>query len=597
MLTVPQAKTINPAHARQYFENRLAEQFTGKAQILVRCPLHEDRNPSLSVNLDRGVWFCHAGCGDGGILDFEERFSRCDRDTARKNIDAILGEQLLSASNGRQPLATYRYTDARGKPLFEKLRYEPKDFRYRHEDELGNWVWNLQDVKRAPYNLPKLIQAVNVIYCEGEKDADNVATALDGVDLGGKRFAVTTSGGVKDWRDEYAPYFAGREVVILPDNDEQGRQHAEQVATAIHSFAAGVKIVNLPGLPEKGDASDYLETHSGEDLYVELWRHKQAWKPAVQPGAWRSLFHSYDEVMNAPPVRFAIEGFLQEEGVTLIGGLAGHGKTLCMLAMARALLEGGKLFHRFPVNQAAERVIYLIPEAGLGPFSARLKTFHLEEFIRNERLFCRTLSAQGPLSLSDPQLLAAVKGADVFLDTAIRFMEGDENGAEQRKFAETLFNLQRAGARTITGAHHSPKSFGKDSFMTLENVLRGSGDIGAMLVTCWGLVQIDPASNRIFVQNVKPRDFQPCEPFIIQGRPSINDTGYFELTEPPGFAGNLADHKDRKPGRPGCPDKNEKFTQAVRLKQQGKSLREIAEELGIPKSTVSDWFKKDEEIQ
>jgi len=47
-----------------------------------------------------------------------------------------------------------------------------------------------------------------------------------------------------------------------------------------------------------------------------------------------------------------------------------------------------------------------------------------------------------------------------------------------------LFGLQRAGARIITGAHHSPNSFGKDTFMTLENVLRGSGDIGAMLVTC-----------------------------------------------------------------------------------------------------------------
>jgi len=76
-------------------------------------------------------------------------------------------------------------------------------------------------------------------------------------------------------------------------------------------------------------------------------------------------------------------------------------------------------------------------------------------------------------------------------------MAGDENSAaEQKQFADTLFNLQRAGARTITGAHHSPNSFGKDNFMTLENVLQGSGDIGAMLATCWGLSQMrtQPAS-------------------------------------------------------------------------------------------------------
>jgi replicative DNA helicase len=67
----------------------------------------------------------------------------------------------------------------------------------------------------------------------------------------------------------------------------------------------------------------------------------------------RSLFHAYEELVSVPPVSFAIEGFLQEEGITLIGGLAGHGKTLCMLAMARALLEGGKLFHHFLVNKPA----------------------------------------------------------------------------------------------------------------------------------------------------------------------------------------------------------------------------------------------------
>jgi hypothetical protein len=28
--------------------------------------------------------------------------------------------------------------------------------------------------------------------------------------------------------------------------------------------------------------------------------------------------------------------------------------------------------------------------------------------------------------------------------------------------------------------------------------------------------------NRIYVQNVKARDFQPCEPFIIEGRPQVS---------------------------------------------------------------------------
>jgi hypothetical protein len=31
------------------------------------------------------------------------------------------------------------------------------------------------------------------------------------------------------------------------------------------------------------------------------------------------------------------------------------------------------------------------------------------------------------------------------------------------------------------------------------------------------------------------RCFSPCEPFIIQGRPSVDQAGYFELTKAPGF--------------------------------------------------------------
>ena len=333
-----------------------------------------------------------------------------------------------------------------------------------------------------------------------------------------------------------------------------------------------------------------LAGETGNDVRLEILGQMQG----VLNGSgadqnWRTLFHSYDEIINAPAARFAIEGFLQEEGITLIGGLAGHGKTLCMLSMVRALLEGGKLFHHFAVNKTSERVIYLIPEAGLGPFSARLKTFQLEQYIREGRLYCRTLSSPSQLPLTDSRLLSAVKGADVFLDTAIRFMVGDENSAaEQKVFAETLFALQRAGARTITGAHHSPKSFGKDNVMTLENVLRGSGDIGAMLTTCWGLSQVDAATNRIFVQNVKARDFLPCDPFVIQGRPSIDSAGYFELTEPPGFAGSLSDNKSReKGGRPELPDKGNKTAEAHRLKEQGLSYRDIARTLEIPKSTVA----------
>jgi hypothetical protein len=310
---------------------------------------------------------------------------------------------------------------------------------------------------------------------------------------------------------------------------------------------------------------------------------------------WRGIFHAWEEFEHAPPLRFAIKGFLQEAGVTLIGGLAGHGKTLLMLAMTKALLEQSPLFgyERFAVPRPAQRVLYLIPESSLAPFWSRLQLFRLEEHVRSDRLLISTLSSREPVSLSDPRMLKAAEGADVFLDTAVRFMDGSENDAQDtRPFVQTLFRLLHAGARSITGAHHAPKGFEGHDYMTLENILRGSGDIGAMLCTAWGVRQIDAARNQLYVQNVKPRDFQPCESFVLEARPHLDKTGHFLMIHKPGEAGELSEHLPRrnKGGRPAATDKDEKRAQAVELRAQGLSLREIEDKIGVAKTTVGKWL-------
>lgn len=277
--------------------------------------------------------------------------------------------------------------------------------------------------------------------------------------------------------------------------------------------------------------------------------------------------------------------------MTLIGGLAGHGKTLLMLAMAKALLEASALFgyEPFSVQRPAQRVLYLIPESSLGPFYSRLQLFRLQECVRTDRLLVSTLSSRQRISLDDPRLLKAAEGADVFLDTAVRFMDGSENDVESaRPFADTLFRLLNAGARSITGAHHAPKGFECQDYMTLENILRGSGDLGAMLCTCWGVRQIDPVRNQLYVQNVKPRDFQPCAPFILEGRPHLDMTGQFKMIVDPGEARELSEHLPRrnKGGRPAISDKDETMARAVALRAEGYSLRDIEDKLKVSKSAL-----------
>lgn len=227
-------------------------------------------------------------------------------------------------------------------------------------------------------------------------------------------------------------------------------------------------------------------------------------------------------------------------------------------------------------------MLYLVPESGLGPFVYRLKLFGLLDHVRDGRLYYRTLSARDGMrvALDDPRILKAAEGADVFLDTAIRFMTGEENSAsDHRAFADLLFKLQAHGARTIAGAHHSPKAFeGKES-ITLENALRGSGDVGAMLATCWAVKQVNAESNRLYMKNVKARDFEPCKPFEIEGRPHIDQTGAFKMAAAPGMA--------TLPAKPA--GKVEKWELARALRRDGKTLAEIAEKLDVNPRTVEKW--------
>lgn len=42
--------------------------------VLVHCPFHADKKPSLSINFDHGGWRCFANCGSGDLVAFIQRY-------------------------------------------------------------------------------------------------------------------------------------------------------------------------------------------------------------------------------------------------------------------------------------------------------------------------------------------------------------------------------------------------------------------------------------------------------------------------------------------------------------------------------------------
>src|SRR5690606_13180233 len=147
-----------------------------------------------------------------------------------------------------------------GTLLYQACRMEPKDFRQRKPKDGGDWEWSLKNVRRVVYRLPELLVAdptQPVFIPEGEKDVDRLRE---------NGFVATCNvGGGGKWKREYSDAPAGRDVVILADNDEPGQKHAEQVAKSLQGKARSVRVVNLPGLPVKGDVSDWLNNGGTAD--------------------------------------------------------------------------------------------------------------------------------------------------------------------------------------------------------------------------------------------------------------------------------------------------------------------------------------------
>ena len=173
----------------------------------------------------------------------------------------------------------YSYRGPDGELLFEVVRLkDPKDFRQRRPDGNGGYVWSLKGIKPVLYRLPELMAAdpkTPVWIVEGEKDADRLAS------LG--KLASCNPMGAGKWRDHYREPLRGRHVAIIPDNDDKGRQHAQQVAQSLHGVAASVRVVELPGLPEKGDVSDFLAAGGTADQLGELARKTPVWTPDDKP--------------------------------------------------------------------------------------------------------------------------------------------------------------------------------------------------------------------------------------------------------------------------------------------------------------------------
>lgn len=319
-------------------------------QDKVRCFLHAgDKNPSLQVYTDG--WKCF-GCGEyGDAVDLVARYRGISKGAAAQWIADTMGIP--------QPIApTPKKSSSPDRGKFEREHIYPggqlKHVVYRKADGGKSAPWRHLENGKWANDRPKDLFPVPPLYyrrdtlpssvflVEGEKDVDRLEK--------NQKAAISLPDG-KDskWYSEYQPFFSGRNIYIIQDNDEPGKQYAQRMAATLQEIAASVHVLDLtkvwPELPTKGDISDLLD-YMGDDAGIlallQLAQDAPKWEPEKEPDVFDSFgFYSVPDLTDEErrPPEFIIDGIIPC-GMTFLSGAPKIRKTFMALQMAISVASG-----------------------------------------------------------------------------------------------------------------------------------------------------------------------------------------------------------------------------------------------------------------
>jgi hypothetical protein len=477
-------------------------------QILAPGPGHSPSDRSLSVKLDTSA-------PDGFVV---HSFANDDPIECRDYVRAKAGLPPFKPNahrrdNGPQGrvIASYDYEDENGALIYQVIRLKPKGFKQCRPNGNGGQIWNLDGVRRVLYRLPAILQYpdATVFVCEGEKDADRVAS-LD-------HCATTVASG--KWTDDCVKALTGRDIIILQDNDGPGEKKALAAAQALRGVAKTIRIVLLPDLPPGGDVSDWLDADPARtDKLVDVCFDVPEWTPASpaegEPPRAPRLLSSAAFVRDFVPPDYLVNGILQRRFIYAITGRTGEGKTAVCLRIAAHVAEG------LPLNGAAVsqgRVLYL---AGENPDDIRMRWIVLMEQMGIDENEIAVDFVDGRFNISEipSHILSAASQREyalVIVDTSVAFSQSiDENdNVEQLHHAQALRGLidKLSGGPTILVCCHPPKNASDDNLQP-----RGGGAVIAEFdgnLTCKRTETVTEVHHQ---GKFRGPDFPPAH-FILEG--------------------------------------------------------------------------------
>lgn len=390
------------------------------------CPSHEDRTPSLSIHPkdeDDFVLRCHAGCS------FED---------IAKAVG--MGGGKRDRWNADKAEAKYDYVDEQGALLFQVLRMPGKEFPARRREEDG-WRWGLEGVRRVPYKLPQLIEAVAegkwIVIVEGEKDADA------GNEHAGDNFFFTCNpGGAGKWLPEYAKFFRKAKVIIWRDRDDPGTLHAQRVRASLGRVVSELHVV---------------EAAMGKDAHDHLVKYQLEMKD-VQSVDLPEEDETPLSSVESRSVRWHIKPFVQVGAFHLLAGEGGIGKGTWLAGLSAAFTRGGTESLSEPRN------VLIVASEDSAEMDLRPRVIAAGGDVNRVFVLNKHLLLPRDIDYLEEKINQTRKNAPtglVIIDPISNHLgggvSGDEEGAVRHAINELNYVAERTDS-TIIGVRHVTKS-------------------------------------------------------------------------------------------------------------------------------------------
>lgn len=275
------------------------------------CPFHNDTQPSFSVTMSNGLWFCHGQCQEGGSpfeflvkkhnMSFAEAAKQLAQDVGLRledyeefRIDEVIIEKppipkelpdnfhdLLLKNETKQA----EFCEKRGLseeiikehkigwdgerftiPIYDENGIPVNIRRYKinakkTEPKMLSWrIGKHKYGKLAIYGHETIKNHHELIFCEGE--LDRLILLQHGFN------AFTITGGAGHWRDEWTSLLNDKIVHLCFDLDNTGERGMKKIAGKFIAAGINTYIVRLPDeLGEHGDVTDFFSAgHTTDEL-------------------------------------------------------------------------------------------------------------------------------------------------------------------------------------------------------------------------------------------------------------------------------------------------------------------------------------------